>query len=59
MGVLSKMANESSALAVSLLSSKTVMGHAPDNDGGGTIDPSKLSPAAMRELLAARAKSGT
>lgn len=58
-GVLTKLANESSHLAVNLISAnKGAVPLEPPADTLG-IDPSKLSPQAMRELLAARAKSGT
>lgn len=55
-GVLTKLANESSHLAVNLISAnKGAVPLEPQTDTP-SIDPKKLSPQAMRELLAARGR---
>jgi hypothetical protein len=55
-GVLTKLANESSALAVGLLNANKGQVSAGDDDTP-SIDVGSLSPQAMRELIAARKRA--
>ena len=55
-GVLTKLANESSHLAVNLISSNKGSVPLEPTADAPSIDPKKLSPQAMRELIAARGR---
>lgn len=55
-GVLTKLANDSSSIALNLLAANKELaakGNAPQPEAP-SVDPSKLSPQALRELMAAR-----